>query len=68
MQGGTPPAVVTRLEREVRLVLEDPAIKARVAELGGEVRADGSAAFRSWLRAETENLGRIIRDNNVRLE
>ncbi len=68
VQGGTPPAVVTRLEREVRLVLEDPAIKARVAELGGEVRADGSAAFRSWLRAETENLGRIIRDNNVRLE
>ena len=68
VQGDTPPAVVTRLEREVRLVLEDPAIKARVAELGGEVRADGSAAFRSWLRAETESLGRIIRDNNVRLE
>lgn len=68
VQGSTPPAVIARLEREVRLVLEDPAIEARAAELGGEVRADGSAAFRSWLRAETENLGRIIRGNNVRME
>ncbi len=68
VQGNTPPAVVARLEREVRLVLEDPAIKTRIAELGGEVRAEGAAAFRDWLRAETASLGRIIRENAIRLD
>ena len=68
VQGNTPPATVARLEREIRAVLEDPAVKARVAELGGAVKAEGSAAFRQWMRAETENVGRVIRDNNIRLD
>jgi len=67
-QGNTPPATVARLEREIRAALEDPTVKARVAELGGEVKAEGSAPFRQWMRAETENVGRVIRENNIRLD
>lgn len=68
VQGGTPAPVVARLEREIRSVLEDPAVKARITELGGQVQADGEAAFRTRLAAQTEAYGRIIRANNVRLE
>ena len=68
VQGGTPPATVARLEAEVRKVLEEPALRARIAELGGEVQADGAEAFRRRLRADTESLGRIIRDNNIRVD
>jgi tripartite-type tricarboxylate transporter receptor subunit TctC len=68
VQGGTPPAVVARLEGAYREVMQDPAIKARVADLGGELRTDGAAAFRAQLRADTASLGRVIRDHDIRLD
>jgi tripartite-type tricarboxylate transporter receptor subunit TctC len=68
VQGGTPPATLARLEREIAAVLNEPAIKARIGELGGEVQADGAAAFRARLQAQTQSYSRIIRANNVTLE
>lgn len=68
VQGNTPKPVVARLEAEVRKVLEEPAVRARIAELGGEVQADGAENFRRRLRADTEALGAIIRANNIRLD
>ncbi|MGG5810079.1 Bug family tripartite tricarboxylate transporter substrate binding protein [Falsiroseomonas sp. CW058] len=68
VQGQTPPAMLARLEREVAAVLNEPAIRARIGELGGEVQADGAAAFRARLAEQTAAYGRIIRANGVRLE
>ncbi|MES2711303.1 MAG: tripartite tricarboxylate transporter substrate binding protein [Pseudomonadota bacterium] len=68
VQGQTPPAIIARLETEIATILNEPAIKARIAELGGEVRADGAAAFRTRLAQQTESYGRIIRANNLRVE
>ena len=68
VQGKTPKPVVERLESELRKVLEEPAIRTRIAELGGEVQADGAGVFRRRLRADTEQLGAIIRANNIRLD
>lgn len=67
-QGGTPPAMLARLEREIAAVLRQPEISARIAELGGEVVADGGEAFRARLAEQTESYGKIIRTNNVRIE
>ena len=68
VQGQTPPAMIARLEREIAAVLNDPTVKARIADLGGEVQADGPAAFRARLAQQTESYSRIIRANNIRLE
>ena len=68
VQGQTPPAMIARLEREIAAVLNEPAIKARIGEIGGEVQADGAESFRRRLVAQTESYGEIIRANNVRLE
>jgi tripartite-type tricarboxylate transporter receptor subunit TctC len=67
-QGNTPPAMVARLEREIAKVLQEEAIVARIASLGGEVRAEGAANFRRRLEQQTESYGQIIRANNIRLE
>ena len=68
VQGSTPPAIVGRLETVVRQVLEAPALRARIAELGGEVRTEGAESFRQQLRAATATLGGIIRANNIRMD
>jgi len=67
VQGNTPPPVVARLEKAVAEVLALPAIRGRIADLGGEVQADGAEAFRQRLRADTATLGAIIRANSIRL-
>ena len=66
--GGTPQPIIARLEEEVRKVLDQPAIRARIADLGGVVQADGADAFRNRLRADTESLGAIIRANGIRMD
>jgi tripartite-type tricarboxylate transporter receptor subunit TctC len=68
VQGQTPPAMVARLEREIAAVLNEPAVKERIGQLGGEVVADGAAAMRRRLAEQTEAYGRIIRAGNVRIE
>jgi tripartite-type tricarboxylate transporter receptor subunit TctC len=68
VQGRTPAPVVERLEREIAAALAEPAVAARIGELGGEVVADGAAAFRRRLAEQTASYGRVIRANNLRVE
>jgi tripartite-type tricarboxylate transporter receptor subunit TctC len=66
LPGATPAPMVARWEAELRALLARPEMARRVAELGGEVRTDGAAAFRDWLERETENWGRVVRANNLK--
>ena len=68
VQGQTPQPVIARLEREIAAVLNEPAVKARIGELGGEVMADGAEAFRARLAAQSDSYGRIIRANNITID
>jgi tripartite-type tricarboxylate transporter receptor subunit TctC len=68
VQGGTPPALAERLTREIRTIMAQPGITARLSELGAEARVDGPDALRSWLAAQTEDYGRVIRANNIQPE
>lgn len=66
--GRTPAPIVARLETEVRNAFQQPALRERIAAIGGELRLDGGAAFAAWLEAETESYGRVIRQHGVRAE
>ncbi|WP_424810652.1 Bug family tripartite tricarboxylate transporter substrate binding protein [Roseococcus sp. YIM B11640] len=66
--GATPAPVVARLDEAFRTALAVPDVARRMAELGAEVRAMGPAPFRSWLAAETESWGQVVRANNVKLD
>ncbi len=68
VQGNTPPALIEKLYAALRHALADPAVKARIAQLGAEPRADGGPAFRAWLAQETETLGKLIRENRITVE
>lgn len=68
LPGATPPAMAARWEAELRALLARPEMARRIADLGGEVRTEGAAAFRAWLERETETWGRIVRANNIKLD
>ncbi len=66
--GGTPPALVARLNAEIGKILAMPEIKAKIAEQGGVVRAGSSDAFRTWLKEATARWGKAIQEAGIKGE
>jgi tripartite-type tricarboxylate transporter receptor subunit TctC len=68
VQGGTPKPLIEKLDQELRQVVAQPAIAARLAELGGVPRTEGPDHFRTWLAQATESYGAIVRKHGIKPE
>jgi tripartite-type tricarboxylate transporter receptor subunit TctC len=64
----TPADNVDKLNREINAGLADPKIKARLADLGGEVLALSPADFGRLIADETEKWGKVVRAANLKPE
>jgi hypothetical protein len=53
---------------QAALGLADPMVRDRHALLGMEIVAGGPAAMADFLAEQRARVGRLIRDNNIRLE
>ena len=65
---GTPAAVLDKVNAAVRGALKDPVVQQRMAELGAEIVPEAkqtSEGLRSWLKAETDRYGTMIRQAGV---
>ena len=65
---GTPPEIIARLNREINAGLNDPAIKARLADLTVTPLIFSPAEFGAYMTAETEKWGRVIRLANIKAD
>jgi tripartite-type tricarboxylate transporter receptor subunit TctC len=57
----TPGAIIEKLNTAINIVLADPKLKARLAELGGTVLAGSPADFGKLIAAETEKWAQVVR-------
>jgi tripartite-type tricarboxylate transporter receptor subunit TctC len=64
----TPTEIVDKLNKEINAGLADPKIKARLADLGGEVFAGSPTDFGKLIADETEKWGKVIRAANIKAE
>jgi tripartite-type tricarboxylate transporter receptor subunit TctC len=64
----TPVEIVEMLNREINAGLTDPKLKARLADLGGDVLSLSAADFGNLIADETEKWGKVIRAANIKLE
>jgi tripartite-type tricarboxylate transporter receptor subunit TctC len=65
---GTPPAVVAKLNRAIVDALADPALKARLADLGEDIfppEQQTPAALAAWQKAEIEKWWPLVKAANV---
>ena len=62
---GTPPAIVARLNQEVRRGLSQPEVRGRLEALGNEVRASSPEEMRDYVAAQAAKWTRVIRDAGV---
>ena len=63
-----PAEIVERLNQEINAALVDPKMKARFADIGGEVLAGSPAAFGKLIADETEKRGKVVRAANIKPE
>src|SRR5215831_13942403 len=64
----TPIEIVENLNQEINAGLADPKIKARLADLGGDVLALSPADFGKLIADETEKWGNVIRALNIKAD
>jgi tripartite-type tricarboxylate transporter receptor subunit TctC len=64
----TPPEIIAKLNAEVNAVLAEPAIKARLIELGGAPLIGPSDAFGKMIAAETEKWEKVVKSANLKVE
>jgi hypothetical protein len=60
--------IVERLNREVNAVLAEPAINARLLELGSIPLSGSAADFGKLIADETEKWAKVIRAANIKVE
>jgi tripartite-type tricarboxylate transporter receptor subunit TctC len=64
----TPPEIVDKLNREINAALADPAITARLADLGGMGFPGSPADLAKFVADQTEERAKIIQAANIKLE
>jgi len=61
-----PAEIVEKLNKEINAALLDPAVKARIAELGYAVFASSPAELEKFVTEETEKWRKVIRTANIK--
>jgi len=64
----TPAEIVDKLNKEVNAALDDPKMKARLADLGGVALPGSPADFGKLIADETEKWAKVIRAANIKPE
>ena len=65
---GTPKDVLARVHRDTVRTLQVPEVHQRLVELGFDVVASSPEEFLRFVRAESDELGTLIRDSNIQIE
>ena len=65
---GTPKAIVDKLNREIVAIVREPAMTARLLELGFEIVASTPAEFDQTMKSDQERYGVVVRKAGVKLD
>jgi tripartite-type tricarboxylate transporter receptor subunit TctC len=67
-KSGTPEPIVHRLNRELRVVLDDPELKRRMEDLALEMVWQSPQEFTSFLSMQVKRMGEVVRASGASLD
>jgi tripartite-type tricarboxylate transporter receptor subunit TctC len=65
---GTPPEIITRLDREIDAGLADPTVKSRLAEIGTIPMVLSAAEFAAYIAAESAKWATVVKFAGIKAE
>jgi tripartite-type tricarboxylate transporter receptor subunit TctC len=64
----TPKEIIEKLNKEINAVLAEPAIKAKLIDLGGDPLIGPPEAFGAMIKAETEKWEKVVKFAGIKVE
>jgi tripartite-type tricarboxylate transporter receptor subunit TctC len=64
----TPPDIIDKLNKEINAALADPALRARIADLGGMVFSSSPRDLERFVQDQIEERANVIRAANIKPE
>ncbi len=61
----TPPAIVTQLNRELRRIIDDPAIKSTLGNVGFEAFSSSPDEFADFVKVQLGKWGKMVKDAGI---
>lgn len=65
---GVPKDITARVRRDMARAMEVPEIRQRLTEGGFDIVASSPEEFLKFVQGESDKLGKLIRDNNIKVE
>ena len=65
---GTPNDVVAKLSAALQKAMESPEVKARIAQLGGEIQKSNPEAAQAFVRGQMALWARVVKERGIVLE
>jgi tripartite-type tricarboxylate transporter receptor subunit TctC len=65
---GLPDGINVRLQKEIRKVLANKEVIERLTKAGYEIVGSSSEEFASFVKAQSDVLGKVVRDNKLQLD
>ncbi|MFY9317639.1 MAG: tripartite tricarboxylate transporter substrate-binding protein [Burkholderiales bacterium] len=65
---GVPKDITARVRRDMQRALEDPGTRQKLVDAGFDVVASSPEEFLRFVQGESDKLGKLIRDNNIKVE
>lgn len=65
---GSPPALIARLNAEIRKILAEPDIAQKIAEQGGTAKPGSAEEMKTWLTDSIKSWGAVVRENGIKGE
>ncbi|WPB56120.1 tripartite tricarboxylate transporter substrate binding protein [Xylophilus sp. GOD-11R] len=63
--GGTPAAVVAKLNAQMQKVLADPAVRKQIGEISLDIAGGSAEDFAKFLQKESADYAKFVKDNNI---
>lgn len=67
-RAGTPKNILAKLNQDIVKILQDPAMRERISNLGGEPTTMTHEQFAGFLKSEAVKWGKLVRDSGARAE
>lgn len=64
----TPPEIIARVNREVTRILESPATRAQIVEMGADPHPEPAAQFEAFITRETTKWAAVVKGSGARMD